>query len=111
MVELNANDDGDNGNHDQRLFLLQMQRDEDWFSGIYLSAFVHGKKGTETGNSKINRNQELLNIDKRVLRVSQEKWKISVLGARSLSLPEQLPLEIWWYCSEKRRLQRQAGLR
>lgn len=47
MVELNANDDGDNGNHDQRLFLLQMQRDEDWFSGIYLSAFVHGKKGTK----------------------------------------------------------------
>lgn len=73
MVELNANDDWDNSNHDHRLFLLQMQRDEYWFSGIYLSVFVHGKRGTEVENSTINRNQELLNIDKRVLRISQEK--------------------------------------
>lgn len=104
-VELNANDDWDNSNHDQRLFLLQMQRDENRFSGIYLSAFVHGKKGIETGNSKINRNQETLNTDIRVLRASQEKWKLSVRGADSLRLPEQLHLEIWWYCSEKQTLE------
>lgn len=57
-------------------FLLQKQRDEYRFSSIYLSSFVHGKKGTETGNCKINRNQEMLTIDNAVL--SKDKWKLSL---------------------------------
>lgn len=62
-------------------------------------AFVHGKKGTETENCKINRNQEMLNTDvnKQGPDSKSEEMKLSVQCACSHRLPEQLPPEIWWY--------------
>lgn len=62
---------------------------------LVVSIYQHlcmGKKGTETGNCKINRNQEMLNIDNVVL--SKGKGKLSMQCADILRLPEQLLLEI-----------------